>query len=96
MNHSDELNELLNRVILLTPCTAEYEDGQNPDDVIGDMEAVGLAQSLGVYAFNGPHWDYDVNLLCDSGKYSDDECGWFKDYDGTETAVGAKNNDHWT
>ena len=96
MNHNDELNKLLNRVILLTPCTAEYEDGEDPNDVIDTMEEVGFAQSLGVYAFNGPNWEKDADKLCASDKVDEEACGYYQDFIGDETAVGAKNNDHWT
>ena len=60
------------------------------------MEEVGFAQSIGIYAFNGPTWETDAQTLCDNNNVSEDSCEDYKDYDGSETAVAAKNNDHWT
>ena len=96
MNHSDRLNKMLNRVILLTPCTAEYEDGEDPEDVKDSLPTVGFWTSIGVYADYGPFWEDDLETLCNHEDVWEDECKDLRNYTGTETSVSSKNNDHWT
>ena len=66
LKYEQELSNYIHRAILLAPCTAEYKDGDNPDDAKPWLDEVGLLRSIGVHALYGPTWEDDVQKICDN------------------------------
>ena len=65
MKYESELSNYLNRVILLAPCTAKYEDSEDPNQSKEWMDEVGFLRSIGVHVNYGPTWEQDVVTICD-------------------------------
>ena len=62
--YETELTEWLHRSILIAPCTTlSFLD--EPDLSEESMGAVDIARANGVYAWLGPTWATDIEVLCD-------------------------------
>lgn len=94
MKYESELSNYLNRAILLAPCTAEYEDGDNPDKTRKWLDEPGEMRSIGVYVTHGPTWEADYENICEN--LSQKTCKEYKRVNGDETPISTKNNDHWS
>ena len=66
--YEDELSNYIHRAILMAPCVY-LNLGPDTDEIdISEqsMNSIGWERELGVYAYNGPNWDRDVEVICEA------------------------------
>lgn len=71
--YETELTQWLHRSILIAPCTIEGDSDETNDNWY-TRAMVSLERENGVYAYLGPTWDTDIEVLCDL-------VGWSECYD---------------
>ena len=65
--YEDELSQYIHRAVLLAPCgyLTLGQELDEPDLSQKSMNNVGKLRDIGVYATNGPHWERDLQTICD-------------------------------
>ena len=85
--------DYLHKAVLLAPCFAAFfypEELRKPE--IADATIMKY-QDYGVYAFNGPNWERDLQTLCDN--FPEQLCNYYKNITG-KMGQAVESEKYWT
>ena len=85
--YESELSQYIHRAILMAPCIY-LNLGPDTDEIDvseESMNEIGWLRDLGVYAYNGPNWENDLQTICDNR--SEQECNKYTNKRGPPKPV---------